>query len=95
LHFVLDNLPQSTKAPELDDTNAKSSLLQDAEWTGVDLSSGLAVDTKQLGIYLAYLRAIGFLESPTETSAQLLPDVVVSEVTLEKLRTAGGRSTKS
>ena len=34
LHFVLDNLPQDTKAPELDDSNAAKSLKQDSKYTG-------------------------------------------------------------
>lgn len=95
LHFVLDNLPQSTKAPELDDTNARISLQQDAEWTGVDLSEGAGVNTKQLGIYLAYLKAIGFLDAPTGKGQEKLPDIVVSNTILEKLGTVGGRNTKS
>ncbi|KAH0608522.1 uncharacterized protein H6S33_001656 [Morchella sextelata] len=40
LHFVLDNLPNTTKAPELDDANAVSALREDAAWTGEDRSGG-------------------------------------------------------
>lgn len=94
LHFVLDNLPQSTKAPELDDTNARRSLWEDKEFTGVDLSSGLGVNVKQLGVYLAYLKAVGFLDSPTEQSELSLPALTISDRTLEKLQTAGGRTAK-
>ena len=55
LHFVLDNLPQDTKAPELDDTNAAKSLAKDAKYTGEDVSKGKGVDLEQTGIYISYL----------------------------------------
>ena len=43
LHFVLDDLPSGTKAPELDDANAVISLRKDAEWTKEDVSAGAGV----------------------------------------------------
>lgn len=91
LHFVLDDLPQSTKAPELDDSNARSALSRDAEWTGVDLSAGKGVDEAQMGIYLAYLVAVGFLDAPQSKGELALPKVELSEQTLDKLKSVGGR----
>ncbi|CAK7917598.1 L-2-aminoadipate reductase [[Candida] anglica] len=91
LHFVLDNLPQDTKAPELDDTNAVRSLKADAKLTGEDVSSGKGINEEQMGIYLSYLVQIGFLPKPTGEGKKL-PDVEVSEETLKLVTSgAGGR----
>ena len=49
--MVLDNLPESTKAPELDDRNAVASLKKDTAWTGVDWSNGIGVTPEEVGIY--------------------------------------------
>lgn len=94
LHFVLDDLPQSTKAPELDDTNAKKSLKTDAAWTGEDLSKGHGVTKKIVGVYLAYLIAIGFLPNPQTKGAETLPQLNIDKAVLEKLASVGGRSNK-
>lgn len=95
LHFVLDDLPQSTKAPELDDTNTKVSLSEDSEWTGEDLSKGHGVTKEIMGVYLAYLIAIGFLPKPQSTiAARKLPELKIDQDVLEKLASVGGRSNK-
>lgn len=91
LHFVLDDLPQSTKAPELDDSNARAALKRDTEWTGVDLSAGKGVDVDQAGIYLAYLVAVGFLDKPQEQGQKSLPPITLPQSTLDKLKSVGGR----
>ncbi|EEB05845.1 aminoadipate-semialdehyde dehydrogenase [Schizosaccharomyces japonicus yFS275] len=90
LHFVLDNLPANTKAPELDDKNTHEILKQDTAWTGVDVSGGAAVLEPQMGLYLAYLVKTGFLKKP-EGEGKPLPKVNITEQTLEKLQNAGGR----
>lgn len=95
LHFVLDDLPQSTKAPELDDTNTRISLKKDASWTGIDLSGGKGIDNTQMGIYLAYLIAIDFLESPTSEGVCKLPEITVSSEILGRLSNVGGRGNNS
>lgn len=95
LHFVLDNLPQSTKAPELDDRNARAVLLADVDWTGVDLSSGKGVTMNEMGIYLAYLVGIGFLDPPTGIGKHKLPDVQTDRKLLKKLASVGGRGAKA
>ncbi len=94
LHFVLDNLPQNTKAPELDDRNARKSLKLDSEWTGIDLSSGKGVSVELMGQYLSYLIATGFLESPPKAGARKLPEVSISKEVLEKMSIVGGRGLK-
>lgn len=92
LHFVLDDLPESTKAPELDDTNAQRALRSDAVASGVDASSGLGVDHKLMGVYISYLVKTAFLPPPTEKGSPL-PEVVLNEETLKLISAgAGGRS---
>jgi L-2-aminoadipate reductase len=95
LHFVLDNLPQSTKAPELDDRNARSILRSDFDWTGDDLSHGKGVTMEEMGIYLSYLVGIGFLDAPRETGGRALPTVSIDPMILEKLASVGGRGSKT
>lgn len=89
LHFVLDNLPQDTKAPELDDRNAVTSLKADAHVTGDDRSGGAGLDLHQMRIYIAYLVKIGFLARPTG-QGEPLPHVDVSEATLALVAAGAG-----
>lgn len=91
LHFVLDNLPQDTKAPELDDQNAVRSLKADVPLSAVDLSAGAGVESEQLGIYISYLVKTGFLPAPTG-AGKALPEVFLSDETLALITSgAGGR----
>jgi len=72
LHFVLDDLPTSTKAAELDDTNTVA-LLKSAQQP-----EGVTVDDEQMGRYLAWLIAAGFLEAPPrqgEEGVKALPQL--------------------
>ncbi|KAF8475997.1 hypothetical protein BDZ91DRAFT_649471 [Kalaharituber pfeilii] len=96
LHFVLDNLPQSTKAPELDDSNAVEALQNDAQWTKEDKSSGMRVGVDTMGVYLGYLVSLGFLPFPPaiEDGAEeklVLPRIEISESQRRCLATVGGR----
>lgn len=102
LTFVTNDLPSNTLAPELDDSNAEASLYLDAIWTGEDVSAGSGVTKNTIGLYLAYLTAIGFLPSPssreshaghqrTVSSAKMLPRVEVSEEQRQALLQVGGR----
>jgi L-aminoadipate-semialdehyde dehydrogenase len=70
LHFVLDDLPTSTKAPALDDTNTRAILQQG----GYDVES--TVSDELMSKYLAWLVAAGFLPSPSaETPTKVLPSL--------------------
>ncbi|CAH2352703.1 L-2-aminoadipate reductase [[Candida] railenensis] len=93
LHFVLDNLPQDTKAPELDDANAVKSLKQDSKAFGAeDFSAGRGVDAKQMGIYLSYLIQTGFLPTPSGKGEEKLPEIHLDAETLRLVTSgAGGR----
>lgn len=89
LHFVLDDLPQDTKAPELDDRNAVVSLKKDAEWTGVDASTGRGIDEAQLSVYVAYLIKVGFLPRPTSIG-EPLPEITLSQEQFELVTSGAG-----
>lgn len=70
LHFVLDDLPTSTKAPELDDSNAQALLKQH---TGKLVTT---VSDELIGLYLSWLVAAGFLPRPSLISpAKSLPSI--------------------
>lgn len=69
LHFVLDDLPTSTKAPDLDDSNT-AKLLQQHQGKVVT-----TVDDSLMGLYLAWLVGAGFLPSPSLSSFKNLPSL--------------------
>ncbi|TBU47049.1 alpha-aminoadipate reductase Lys1p [Dichomitus squalens] len=82
LHFVLDDLPTSTKAPELDDANMRAVVgphVPDGKTNGT-------VDDALMGRYLAWLVEVGFLPAPTAQGA---------EKTLPKLERAPGTVVKA
>jgi L-aminoadipate-semialdehyde dehydrogenase len=93
LHFVLDNLPSSSKAPELDDANAIASLKTDSQWTREDWSQGTGVSVDTMGVYIAYLIAIGFLPAPQKKGERELPNISLSEAAIQSLQAVGGRGT--
>lgn len=90
LHFVLGDLPTNTKAPELDDTNARTSLKSDAAWTGIDASAGRGIDDKQLAVYISYLIKIGFLPEPTENGKEALPEIKLSDEQFKLITSGAG-----
>ncbi|KAJ7048502.1 alpha-aminoadipate reductase Lys1p [Mycena amicta] len=69
LHFVLDDLPTSTKAPQLDDSNTVA-VLSAAKATTTEST----VSEELVGMYLSWLVAAGFLPPPTASdTAKVLP----------------------
>ncbi|KAF5336409.1 hypothetical protein D9611_006514 [Ephemerocybe angulata] len=76
LHFVLDDLPTSTRSAELDDTNTVELLRRGGAKTSA------TVDDELMGLYLAWLVGAGFLPPPTEaeTAAKKLPQLTFSGV---------------
>lgn len=68
LHFVLADLPTSTKSAELDDAHT-TTLLRDAH----ELDVVRGVDVSLVGLYLAWLVDVGFLAPPTRRGTPLLP----------------------
>ena len=69
LHFVLDDLPTSTKAPELDDRNTRALL------KSRPVETGMSVTDEVMGLYLAWLVRVGFLPQPEVNSGQPLPRI--------------------
>ena len=75
LHFVLDDLPTSTKAPELDDSNTQALLQQHSGELVTTVSDEI------IGLYLSWLVAAGFLPTPSLASpAKSLPSTQISNV---------------
>jgi len=68
LHFVLDDLPNSSKSPSLNDDNTRAAI------AGTDVP---VVNVKDMvGKYLAYLIKVGLLEPPTNKNApKQIPDI--------------------
>lgn len=86
-HFCMNDLPATTRAPEMDDRNAVAILKADADkWTGIDDSTGHGVSREDVGRYLSYLAEIKFIGKPTGRGRQL--PAVQSEV-LEAVATGG------
>ena len=94
LHMVLDDLPGNTRAPELDDTNAATSLKKNAEWTGVDRSAGMGATPEQVGIYISFLNQVGFLPAPA-SSGSPLPTVELSTEQIKLVSSGAGARSSS
>jgi len=67
LHFVLDDLPTSTKSAELDDSNMVR-FLKRSRW-----QSEATVNSSLMGLYLSWLVAAGFLPAPSGENGSTLP----------------------
>ncbi|PGG98527.1 L-aminoadipate-semialdehyde dehydrogenase [Helicocarpus griseus UAMH5409] len=90
-HFCVNDLPATTRAPELDDRNAVTILKADAEnWTGIDESAGYGISREDVGRYLSYLSEIKFVSAPSG-KGRPLPPVNVSAAQLEAVGAVGGR----
>ena len=85
LYFVLDDLPTSTKSPELDNSNTREIVGKECE----------AIGRRLIGIYLGYLVKVGFLDKPDkrekgfqESNDEILelPDVVAALEGVEVLK---------
>lgn len=88
-HMVTGDLPASTKAPNLDDSNATAALLRDVNMIGkVPAPSG--VTKEAIGAYLGYLVARGFMSLPP-VSSRPLPIRRLSKTQADALNNVGGR----
>ncbi|SPO39450.1 probable LYS2 - L-aminoadipate-semialdehyde dehydrogenase, large subunit [Pseudozyma flocculosa] len=72
LHYVLDDLPTSSKSPELDDRHTQA--LLDAAGEGQRQGTVMGVDRRLVSIYLSWMVAVGFLPPPTE-KGEPLPEI--------------------
>lgn len=90
LHFVTEDLPSSTKAPEMDDAHARQSLKRDARFTGIDASAGRGIGPEEMGTTLAFLVEIGYLEKP-QAEGRALPSIRLAMGAKERYTNIGGR----
>ena len=90
-HFCINDLPATTRAPELDDRNAVKILKADAEdWTGIDESAGYGISREEVGRYLRYLAEIEFVSWPSG-KGRALPQVNLSVAQMQAVGAMGGR----
>ena len=90
-HMATNNLPTTTRAPELDDRNAVAILKADADkWTGVDDSSGEGISREAVGRFLRYLAETNFLPWPTRQGREL-PAIKAGVVEAQAKWGVGGR----
>lgn len=90
-HMVTNNLPSTTRAPELDDRNAVTVLTADADrWTGVDESAGEGISREAVGRFLRYLAETKFLAWPTRRGREL-PAIKADVVQAQAQWGVGGR----
>jgi L-aminoadipate-semialdehyde dehydrogenase len=90
-HFCVNDLPATTRAPELDDRNAAKILKVDAEyWTGIDESAGYGISREDVGRFLRYLAETKFVSWPSDRG-RALPDVNLSVAQLQAVGAVGGR----
>ena len=59
------------------------------------MSLGRGVTLDEMGVYLAYLVGIGFLDAPSGPAKRQLPDLEIEKQILEKLTSVGGRGAKT
>jgi L-2-aminoadipate reductase len=92
LEFVMKDLPSNTRAPELEDFNTKRALRFNREQTGQDIpEEPHGVTETTIGLYLAYLVAIGFLPPPSSNGKKTLPILELSDEQKRALAGVGGR----
>ena len=90
-HFCVNDLPATTRAPELDDRNAVRILKADAEnWTGIDESAGYGISREDVGRYLRYLVEIKYVSRPSGRG-RALPEVNLSAAQMQVVGAVGGR----
>lgn len=91
-HFVTGNLPETTRAPELDDCNTVRALQADAKWSGHDAWKGAGVTEELLGRYFSFVLAIGFISAPAASKkGRTLPPATLSKEQQDALSKLGGR----
>jgi L-aminoadipate-semialdehyde dehydrogenase len=90
-HFCINDLPATTRAPELDDRNAVKILKTDAEyWTGIDESAGYGISREGVGRFLRYLAEIKFVSWPSGRG-RALPEINLRAMQIQAAGAMGGR----
>ncbi|AMD18774.1 HBL128Cp [Eremothecium sinecaudum] len=96
LHFVLDRLPENTRTPALDYSNTMNSLIRDGADDKLVKEINNGVTNEQCGIYISFLRKVGYLPSPTspDHESKKLPEIEISDEQV-KLVTSGAATRSS
>jgi L-aminoadipate-semialdehyde dehydrogenase len=90
-HMATNDLPSTTRAPELDDRNAVAVLKADADrWTGIDESAGEGISRETVGRFLRFLAETNFLPRPTGRGREL-PAIEASVIEAQAKWGIGGR----
>ena len=91
--LVTRDLPNDTRAPELDDTNAQFVLARDEKWTKQSMKGRSNIDESTIGKYLRYLIDTGFLKAPERgaSTPRALPPSMLQPGQREVLRSLVGR----
>lgn len=93
-HMVTGDLPEATKAPNLNDRNAVRALEAEAQRSnGRKTSTGMTKEA--IGAYLAFLVARGFMSAPKGGNAAALPKIQLEKAQVEALNRVGGRGGSS
>lgn len=90
-HMVTGDLPEATKAPNLNDRNAQRALEADLKVFQDPTPAGVTKDA--IGVLLAFLVARGFMVPPSDK--QRLPQIKLSQAQSEALNKVGGRGGNS
>ena len=94
-HFCINDLPATTRAPELNDRNAVKILKDDAEnWTGVDESAGYGISREDVGKFLRYLVMTKFVSWPSG-KGRALPEINLGLAQMQAIGAVGGRGGSS
>jgi len=90
-HFCVNDLPATTRAPELDDSNAIKILEADAnDCAGFEKDNGYGISKEDVGRYLRYLTDIKFIDQPSG-EGQPLPEIGLSAAQMQSMGAVGGR----
>ncbi|KAH8175983.1 male sterility protein [Sarocladium implicatum] len=88
-HMATNDLPTTTRAPELDDRNAVAVLKADGDrWTGIDKSTGEGITRESVGRFLRYLAETNFLAWPSKKGREL-PAIKEGIIEAQKLGVGG------
>ncbi|KAI9280255.1 L-aminoadipate-semialdehyde dehydrogenase [Umbelopsis sp. AD052] len=77
LHFVLDDLPTSTKSAQLDDRNTQAIVSKQGITCPI-------MDDQLFGVYFAYLVKVGFMPAPPAGAELTLPELTAEVTQLKR-----------
>ncbi|KAF9438801.1 large subunit of alpha-aminoadipate reductase [Entomortierella beljakovae] len=87
LHLVMDDLPTATKSPELGDAHTQNVVINGVNNGGFEATPRM--DPKQIGVYIAYLIKVGFMDKPPragEEGVLELPEIKEDVHIIERSR---------